>query len=137
MILLEETRLVVTRPEVVYRALRRWFLRIDRLQRSQEHGFVLILDSRNRVTVVDVVGLGVLNAVLVHPREVYRRAITLDAASIIYAHNHPSGDSTPSDEDVLVTQRLVEAGHVVGIELLDHIIFCRKGYYSFRDHGLI
>ena len=137
MILLENTRLIVTTPQVVWRALRRWFRRIDRLQRNQEHGFVLILDARNRVTVVDVIGLGTLNSVMIHPREVYRRAITHSAASIVVAHNHPSGDCTPSDADVLATQRLVQAGHVVGIELVDHIIFSWRGFYSFREQNRI
>ena len=137
MILLENTRLIVTTPKVVWRALRRWFQRIERLQRNQEHGFVLILDARNRVTVVDVIGLGTLNSVMIHPREVYRRAIAHSAASIVVAHNHPSGDCTPSDADVLATQRLVQAGHVVGIELLDHIIFSWRGFYSFSEHNLI
>ncbi len=137
MILLENTRLYATQPRVVARALQRWFLRIDPLERNQEHGFVLILDARNRVTVVDVVGLGTLSSVMIHPREVYRRAITLGAASIVVAHNHPSGDCTPSDADILATERLVQAGHVVGIELLDHIIFSWKGFYSFNEQNLI
>lgn len=137
MILLENTRLYATQPRVVARALQRWFLKIDPLERDQEHGFVLILDVRNRVKVVDLISIGILNASILHPREVYRRAITLAAASIVIAHNHPSGDCTPSDEDCQITQLLAKASHVIGIELVDHIIFSNKGYYSFREHGLI
>ena len=137
MILLENTRLYATHPQVVARALQQWFLRIDPLQRDQEHGFVLILDVRSHVKVVELISLGILNASILHPREVYRRAITLAAASIVIAHNHPSGDCTPSDEDCQITERLVEAGRVIGIDLLDHIIFSRKGFYSFREHDLI
>lgn len=137
MILLENTRLYATHPRAVARALQRWFLKIDPLERDQEHGFVLILDVRNRVRVVDVISIGILNASILHPREVYRRAITLAAASIVIAHNHPSGDCTPSDEDCQITNLLVEAGRVVGIELLDHIIFSRKEFYSFREQNHI
>lgn len=137
MILLENTRLYVTHPGVVARALQRWFLRVDPFERDQEHGFVLILDVRNKVKAVDLISLGTLNASIIHPREVYRRAIAQSAATIIVAHNHPSGDCTPSDEDCQLTQGLVKAGQVIGIELVDHIVFSRTGFYSFREHDLI
>jgi DNA repair protein RadC len=78
---------------------------------------------------------GTLDASLVHPREVYKAAILANAANIIVAHNHPSGDPTPSPQDYAVTERLVRAGEILGIPLLDSLVIGRGVYYSMRDHG--
>ena len=84
-----------------------------------------------------IVAIGIVNRSLVHPREVFRRAITDNAAAIIVAHNHPSGSLEPSDEDHEVTRRLVEAGQLLGISVLDHLVISREGYFSFLEHSLI
>jgi DNA repair protein RadC len=84
-----------------------------------------------------MVSLGTLGASLVHPREVFRLAIFQAVASVIMVHNHPSGDSTPSEEDVKLTRRLIDAGKVIGIEVLDHIIIGSRMYKSFRENGLM
>ncbi len=84
----------------------------------------------------DLITVGILNASLVHPREVYRRAIKEGASTIILAHNHPSGNSEPSEEDKEITTRLIEAGKIIGIELVDHVIIGDK-YMSFRESHLI
>ncbi len=81
--------------------------------------------------------IGSLNASIVHPREVYKEAIKRSAASIICIHNHPSGDPTPSREDIEVTRRLVECGRLVGIELLDHLIIGDKTYVSLKEKGYV
>jgi DNA repair protein RadC len=136
MIVLRDLHLPVTRPGDAFKPLQQWFLHKDPIERDKEHALVMMLNIRNQVTAVDLVGIGILNANLLHPREVYRRAISLGAAQIILAHNHPSEDCTPSDEDIEVTKRLSEAGRIIGIELVDHIVFARHGFYSFKDHGL-
>ena len=92
------------------------------------------LNTRNRVTLVELVSLGTLTASLVHPRETFRRAVIAGSASIIVAHNHPSGDVDPSDEDTKTTNLLHEAGNILGIKLLDHIIFANDKFHSFRDN---
>ncbi len=91
------------------------------------------LDIRSRVTLVELVSLGTLNASLVHPRETFRRAVMQGSASIIVAHNHPSGEVEPSDEDTKTTKLLFEAGTILGINLLDHVIFANDKFYSFRE----
>ena len=99
----------------------------------QEVFTVILLDSKNRYLGEETVALGSLNQSIVHPREVFRPAIQRAAASVILVHNHPSGDPGPSDEDVRVTQRLVEAGKLIGIRVLDHIIVGEGRYFSFFD----
>jgi len=97
----------------------------------------LCLDSRNRLLARDKVSMGSLDTTLAHPREVFDKAVRAKSAAIIVAHNHPSGDPTPSDEDVRLTRRLAEAGKILGIRLLDHVIVCRDSHYSFRAHAVI
>lgn len=104
---------------------------------TKEHFFVVSFDNRNRVLGVDLVGIGTLNANLVHPRETFEIAIQRHAASIAVSHNHPSGDPNPSAADIEVTKRLVEAGTIIGIGLLDHVIISKAEFYSFRQQNLI
>jgi len=101
--------------------------------KKQEHFTVVYLDGANQIVENRVITIGTLNQSLVHPREVFAPAIELRAASLILAHNHPSGILSPSDEDKKVTKRLVEGSKILGIEILDHIIISSDGYYSFRD----
>ena len=98
------------------------FVRSILTDNSREHFVALYLDGANQVASYSIVSIGTANASMVHPREVFQRAILAGAVSIIIAHNHPSGVLTPSDEDHKVTQRLKEAGEIVGIKLLDHLI---------------
>jgi len=101
----------------------------------KEHFYVICLNSRNHS--VAEVSIGSLNASIVHPREVFSEAIKNKSASIILAHNHPSGSLEPSEEDLEITKRLVEAGKILGIEVVDHIIITKEGYLSFKEKGLI
>lgn len=103
--------------------------------RAQEHFIAVSLNGAHEVISVRVVSVGLVNRTLVHPREIYAAAITERATAIICAHNHPSGNVTPSSDDHLVTQSLKEAGEVLGVRLLDHIVFSPTGFYSFLDHG--
>ncbi len=104
---------------------------------KQEIFTVLLLDSKNRLFKEEVISLGSLNYSIVHPREVYRSAIRESAASVIFLHNHPSGDPSPSKEDMQLTERLVKAGKLLGIRVLDHIIIGEGTYYSFCDQGCL
>lgn len=104
---------------------------------SQEHFVVLYLNTKNHVIHRKTVFIGSLNASVVHPREVFREAVRQSAASIICAHNHPSGDSEPSQEDIHVTRRLAEAGKMIGIELLDHLIIGNNQFTSLKEKGLV
>jgi len=96
-----------------------------------------LLNTKNRVLKVVEVSTGSLSSSVVHPRELYKFAIKCSAASIIVVHNHPSGDPSPSKEDICLTQRLSEAGKILGIELLDHLVIGDGSYVSFKEKGLI
>jgi DNA repair protein RadC len=103
----------------------------------KEHFVVLFLNTKNRVIGRETLSIGSLNASIVHPREVFRSAIARSSASIICVHNHPSGDPTPSQEDIEVTRRLAEAGRIIGIDLLDHIVIADRSYISLKEQGLM
>jgi DNA repair protein RadC len=100
-----------------------------------EEFWIACLDSKNRPVCLHMVSRGTMGSSLVHPRETFRVAVFAGAASIIVAHNHPSGDSTPSAEDRRVTDRLRKAGELLGIPVLDHVVIGEPGYWSFADHG--
>ncbi|MNG08972.1 hypothetical protein D3C84_923670 [compost metagenome] len=97
----------------------------------------LFLNTKNQVVARETLSIGTLNASLVHPREVFREAIKRSSASIICAHNHPSGDPAPSPEDITLTQRLREAGTLIGIEVLDHLIIGDGKFVSLKERGLL
>ncbi len=102
---------------------------------QKEHLVALHLDTKNRVIKSVTVSVGTLDSSLVHPREVFREAIASSSAALIVAHNHPSGDPAPSAEDVRVTERLVEAGKIIGIDLLDHIVLGDGCWVSLKEKG--
>ena len=105
--------------------------------KSQEHFLVITLDGASHIINTRTVFIGTLNQSLVHPREVFADAIADRAAGLIIAHNHPSGTLEASRADVQITQRLKEVSKLVGIELLDHVILAKGGFYSFSDEGLL
>jgi DNA repair protein RadC len=105
--------------------------------RKKEIFRCFLLDTKNRVIKDEEVSVGSLTASLVHPRETFKAAIRESAAAVIFVHNHPSGDIKPSQEDLLLTRRLVQAGEVLGIQVLDHIIIGDGSHFSFRDSGMI
>lgn len=124
-------QLPVHNPDVAYWVLRPYFDGLDR-----EHFVSLLLDIKHRLIGLNVISIGHLSAAPVHPREVYKAAVTANAAAIIVAHNHPSGDPEPSPDDVATTRRLAEAGRILGIELLDHVVVGEDRYVSLRERGL-
>jgi len=104
--------------------------------KKKEHFLALLLDTRNHLIAVAPISVGSLDTSIVHPREVFKEAISATAASVIFVHNHPSGDPQPSEDDIKLTRRLMEAGEIMGIEVLDHIIVCDKAYISMKGKGL-
>ncbi|WP_042146531.1 DNA repair protein RadC [Paucisalibacillus sp. EB02] len=104
---------------------------------NQEHFVVLFLNTKNQIIHRQTIFIGSLNASIVHPREVFREAVKRSAASIIVAHNHPSGDPTPSQEDIHVTRRLAESGKMIGIELLDHLVIGDRNFVSLKEKGYL
>jgi len=104
--------------------------------KKKEHFLALLLDTRNQLIKVAEISVGSLDGSLVHPREVFKEAISATAASVVFAHNHPSGDPTASEDDIRLTKRLAEAGEIVGIDVLDHIIIGDKNFLSLKREGL-
>jgi len=106
-------------------------------QNKREHFVALYLNARSQLVHKETISMGTLNANLVHPREVFEPALRYSAASIMIAHNHPSGDSKPSEDDLEITKRLAEAGKMMGVEVLDHVIVTKNNYFSFKDEKLL
>ena len=104
---------------------------------KREHFLVLLLNARHEAMGKETISIGSLNASIVHPREVFKPAVLASAASVVLVHNHPSGDSEPSEEDLTITKRLVEVGELVGIAVLDHVIIAARGVVSFRSRQLL
>ena len=104
---------------------------------EKEHFRAMLLNIKNHLIAIEDISVGSLNSSIVHPREVFKPAIRRSSASIILVHNHPSGDPTPSREDLEVTQRLVEAGKIIGIEVIDHVIIGNGSYVSLKEKGKI
>lgn len=126
----KKTELIMS-PHDVWENLR------DVRDNKKEHFVIFFLDTRNQQIQREVISVGTLNANLVHPREVFEPAIRCSAAQIIVAHNHPSGDASPSDDDIQVTKRLVEAGKILGIEMLDHVVVCQNSFSSLKCEDLL
>lgn len=120
-----------TSPQEVYETFR--FL----MQETKEVFLTLHLDGKNRIIAVDMVSIGSLNQSIVHPREVFKSACLSNAAAVILIHQHPTGDPTPSREDISITNRLKEAGELMGIRVMDHIIVGEGSYHSFVEQGAI
>lgn len=113
------------------------YLMTDMSSLSQEHFVVLFLNVKNEVLHKQTIFIGSLNSSIVHPREIFREAVKRSAASIICAHNHPSGNPSPSPEDIEVTKRLTEAGAIMGIDLLDHVIIGDHRFISLKEKGYV
>ncbi|AIQ31927.1 MULTISPECIES: RadC family protein [Paenibacillus] len=102
---------------------------------QKEHFICLFLNTKNHVIAQETLSMGSLNASIVHPREVFRAAMKCSSAAIICAHNHPSGDPTPSPEDISLTSRLIQAGEIVGIDVLDHLVIGDSSFVSLKEKG--
>jgi len=122
----------LTSPQAVVKAVR---TSIE--DKAKEHFKLVLLNVRNSILDVSTISVGTVSASLVHPREVFKKAIAHGASSVVLAHNHPSGNPEPSEDDVKLTQRLAEAGRLLGIEVLDHIIVTTKDFVSFKERGLL
>jgi len=119
-------------PEDGYNLFKQFLGELDR-----EYFVVMCLDVKNQPTAINICHIGSLNASIVHPREVMKTAILSNSASILVLHNHPSGQPEPSPEDIEVTKRLAEAGRIIGIELIDHLIVGENRFVSLKEKGYI
>jgi DNA repair protein RadC len=128
----EEPKRKICSPKDVYT------LMYPKMREQKKEKFItLCLDTKNQILREEVISIGSLNASIVHPREVFKSALMESSASVIMIHNHPSGDPSPSREDIMVTEKLVEGGKLLGIEVLDHIIIGDGRYISLKDEGFV
>ncbi|MGQ9678226.1 MAG: RadC family protein [bacterium] len=127
-----DSRETLTSPEAVVRLIKPRLI-----EKNKECFFTVLLDVRNRHIRTEQISLGSLDATIAHPREVFDPAVHDHANTIIIVHNHPSGDPTPSADDISLTRRLRDAGEVLGIKILDHIVIAGDKFYSFREQGLL
>src|SRR5918999_6134613 len=136
MIYLKDSKLQVDGAQEVAKVFQDILALEDKIEQEKEHYYVMHLNIRSQVMMVELVTVGTLSSSLVHPRETFRRAVIAGSASIIIAHNHPSGEVDPSDEDMKITRIMHEAGNILGISMLDHIIFTNDNYFSFKKNGM-
>lgn len=134
--LISEKKQQVTSSEQIAEIMIKIHEATDESDRHKEHFWVIGINTKNVIQYIELVSLGTMTASLVHPREVFRFSVMKSVAALIFCHNHPSGDPKPSQEDTLLTKRLKQAGDILGIQVLDHIILGEK-VFSFRDSGLI
>jgi DNA repair protein RadC len=128
----EASKPKINSPEDVYRRI------YPRMREQKKEMFIeLCLDTKNQIIKEDTISIGSLNANIVHPREVFKTALAESAAHIIVAHNHPSGDPTPSREDIEITRKLAETGKIIGIDVLDHVIIGEGRHFSMKEAGHI
>ena len=128
----ERQPLIIRKPDDVLQAMRKW------QTKKQENFLTITLDSRHAIIKVHHVTMGLVNSTIVHPRECFYPAIKDLATAVLFVHNHPSGDTTPSPQDDHITQKLCKAGHIIGIPVIDHIIITPSTrYFSYREQGTL
>ena len=128
----ENKSVIIKTPKDLYPLLKEKIINFHK-----EYFMVVSLDNRNKIINIDIISIGTLNSSLIHPRETFEAAIKNHAALIIICHNHPSGELKPSEDDLIVTNNLVKAGKLLGIEVADHLIISKDGYYSFKEKKII
>lgn len=136
--ILKNSEQKINGPEAIANILQDILTSESEIDQDKEHFWVIGLNGANRIKYIELVSLGILNRSLVHPREVFRYAIINGINFLIIAHNHPSNALKPSDDDKAITDRLKDAGSIIGIEVLDHVIISnQRTYISFKEHNLI
>jgi DNA repair protein RadC len=137
MVVLRNSNRYIGEPAAVAQVFQDLLSLEDRIDRDKEHVYVMHVNRRRQINLVELVAIGTLTDAKLHPRETYRRAVIAGSDSIILAHNHPSGDVTPSENDIKVTTHLFKAGEILQIPLLDHIIFTaqQNTFFTFKDNN--
>jgi len=125
-------RLKVHNPESIF-----LFLKDQMELKTQEHLMALFLNTKGELLKKETIFIGSLNTSVVHPREIFKKAVKISAASMVIVHNHPSGDPSPSNQDIEITKRLVKSGQMMDIEVLDHLIIGQNKYFSFKAHQML
>lgn len=128
-----EQKIKILNADDVYKIMQQILLRENKISRNQEHFWVVGLDTKNKILFIELIGLGTVNRVNANPPDVFRMGIYKLAVSMILVHNHPSGDLTPSQADLDMTDRMLKVGQLINIEVLDHLIISEKGFTSLES----
>ena len=128
----EDKNKIIYSPKDIFQLLKEKIINFHK-----EYFIVVSLDNRNKVISIDTVSIGILNSSLIHPRETFEIAIKNHAASIILCHNHPSGELKPSEDDIKITKNLIQAGEILGIKIIDHIIVTKKEFFSMKEKRIV
>lgn len=132
-----EQKITVLNSTDLYAIMQKILLRENKIRRNQEHFWIVGLDNRNKVLFIELISLGAVNRVTVNPPEVFRMAIYKLAVKVVLVHNHPSGDMLPSQPDLDLTNRMLKAGEIIKIDVIDHLIINENTFISFDQQGLI
>lgn len=135
--LTDEQRIRVLNSKDIYNIMQQILLREDKIDQDREHFWVIGLDTKNRILFIELVSLGSINRTLAEPMEVFSLALQKRAVKIVLCHNHPSGDLTPSAADKDITDRLIQVGIIVDVQVIDHMIISTKAHLSFAEIGLL
>ena len=127
----------IINSEIAWKILKGIISKMELFEKEKEHLFVIGLTAANHIKYIDQVSTGSLKGTVAEPREIYRNAVFHGAACIIVGHNHPSNNCVASESDKRLTERLVAAGKILDITLVDHIIICEKNHYSFANEGML
>jgi len=135
--LYDSQKVRVTNSEILYKILRDIHFSQDKFDTEKEFFYCVMLNRMNDIRFIDIVSIGNLTGTVVSVREIFRHAIVKGAYSVVIAHNHPSGNTSPSDADRQVVKQIAEAGKIIGIRVMDSLIITEKSYYSFSDEGMM
>lgn len=135
--LTNDQKIKILNSDDVFQIMQQVLLRENKIRRNQEHFWVVGLDNRNKILFIELISLGAVNRVQVAPPEVFRMAIYKLAVKMILVHNHPSGELSPSDADKDITDRMMKAGQMLRIEVIDHLVISENAYFSFADEKII
>ncbi len=135
--LTEEQKIKVQNSSSVYRIMREILMRENSIERDHEHVWVLCLASNNKILNIELVSLGAINETTLQPMQVFRFVLIKGGVKLIMVHNHPNGDLEPSEMDKDVTDRMIQVGNIVNVEVLDHLIITERYFFSFKDDGLL
>jgi DNA repair protein RadC len=135
--LTEEQKIKVQNSSSVYRIMREILMRENSIERDHEHVWVLCLASNNKILNIELVSLGAINETTLQPMQVFRFVLIKGGVKLIMVHNHPNGDLEPSEMDKDVTDRMIQVGNIVNVDVLDHLIITERYFFSFKDDGLL
>ena len=133
----EEQRIKLLNSDDVYSVMQNILLREEKIDQEKEHFWIIGMANNNKILYIELVSLGSVNATTVEPMNVYRVAVMKNATKVIMVHNHPTGELKPSESDKDVTDRLIQVGHILNIQVIDHLIISTRSYMSFGDTGLL